>query len=153
MSGRRGLSIRTVVGADAAAVAELLAATGCPVAASVLAGRLAVLGAGTGTVLAAWEWGPPSGLIVVHWYATLLGALQTAQVDLLVVGPQERRRGVGRLLVKAASQAARVAGCGAIDLPVAGCDEETAGFCLATGFVDQGRRFSRKLRKEARPHG
>ncbi len=149
MSGRRGLSIRAAAPADAQAISELLAGAGHPTAPGVLAEQLGAIAAGSGIALAAWEWGPPSGLIVLHWYDTLHRARRVAQIDVLVVGPAERRRGLGRLLVKAASQAARVAGCGAIDLAASTDDETTAAFCQATGFTAHGLCFTRALRKSA----
>ena len=147
MSGRRGLSIRAAMAADAPLLAEFLVGAGHPVAQAPLAERLAAIAAGPGTALAAWEWGPPSGLVVLHWYWTLHGARQAAQIDLLLVAPPDRRRGLGRLLLKAASQAARVAGCGEIALDAASADVDTAAFCQATGFIAQGLRFTRALRK------
>ena len=147
MSGRRGLSIRAAGPADVAPLAELLAAAGLPIAPAQLAERLGAIAGAPGTALAAWEWGPPSGLIVLHWYDTLHSARRVAQIDLLVVGKEDRRRGLGRLLVKAAAQAARVAGCDTIGLAAAADDDAMAGFCHATGFVAQGVRFTRALRK------
>ncbi len=149
MSGRRGLSIRAAGPADAAAISEMLAEAGHTVAPGLLAEQLGAIAAGPGVALAAWEWGPPSGLIALHWYDTLHAARRIAQIDMLVVGPGDRRRGLARLLVKAASQAARVAGCGAIDLAAATDDAATAAFCQATGFTAHGLFFTRALRKSA----
>src|ERR1700712_5018714 len=61
--------------------------------------------------------------------------------------PDERRRGIGRLLVKAAEQAARVAGCGGLKLLSAADEEALHDFCRATGFTSVGPRFMRPLRK------
>jgi aminoglycoside 6'-N-acetyltransferase I len=98
-------------------------------------------------VLLAAEWGPPSGIVVLHWYPTIDADQPTAQITTLLVGPEERRRGIGRLLVKAASQAARVAGCGALELLTAPDQPGLRDFCRATGFTEAGTCFVRPLRK------
>jgi aminoglycoside 6'-N-acetyltransferase I len=96
--------------------------------------------------LVALEWGPPSGLVVLHWYRRLEEARPVAQITTLLVGAEERRRGIGRLLVKAAAQAARNAGCGLLEM-AAGEDPSLAAFCLATGFTVAAPRYLRPLRK------
>ena len=146
MSGRHGLEIRAATAADAPGLAELLAAADRPVPARSLAERLDRLRHDAGTVLVALDWGPPSGLVVLHWYATLHQPLRTAQITGLLVAAGDRRRGIARLLVKAASQAARVAGCGALEMLV-DADPALRPFCLATGFTGAGERYERVLRK------
>ena len=110
LASRYGLEIRAATAADAAGLASLFQASGQSIAASDLAERLDSLRLGSGTALIAVEWGPPSGLVVLHWYRSLTAAQPVAQITGLMVGPDERRRGIGRLLLKAASQAARSAG-------------------------------------------
>ena len=144
---RHGLEIRAAASADGAALAELLADAGCPVPAPTLSARLAGLRQSAGTALLALEWGPPSGIIVLHWHPTLDADLLTAQVSALLVAPAARRRGIGRLLVKAAAQTARTAGCGSITLPVAAQQPELHAFCQATGFTQDAQRFTRALRR------
>jgi len=148
---RYGLEIRAANAGDAAGMAEVLRAAGHAVAPPVLAERLAALREGAGTVLIAQEWGPPSGFVVLHWYRSLEADLPVAQVTSLLVGAAERRRGIGRLLVKAASQAARQAGCGALEMLVPPGEPSLHAFCQATGFTEAGSRFTRALRK--RPGG
>ena len=149
MGRRYGLEIRTVAAADAAGVAEMLAAAGRTLPASDLAGRLESLRHGSGTAFLALEWGPPSGIVVLHWYPTLLEAAPVAQITTLVVAPDDRRRGIGRQLLKSASQAARMAGCDSLQL-LAGPDRsELAAFCRATGFVEAPGGFVRPLRKKS----
>ena len=149
MSNRRGLSIRTATPADAPGLAELLEAAGQTIPSATLAERLEILARTPGTALLALEWGPPSGVVLLHWFHTLHAARPTAQIDLLLVGPDDRRRGLGRLLVKAAAQAARVAGCGTLDLTSTASQRELHAFCQATGFTLSGPRFTRVLRKGA----
>ena len=147
MASRYGLEIRAADSSDAPGVAELLQAAGLPAPAAAVAGRLERLRAERATILLAVEWGPPSGLIVFHARQTLLADLPCAFVGALVVGPDARRRGIGRLLLKAASQAARSAGCGELHLSVPVGEVGLRAFCQATGFDEQDAGFVRALRK------
>lgn len=149
MTTRYGLEIRAATAAEAPGLSELLAAAGHAIAARILADRIDALRREAGTALVALEWGPPSGLVVLHWYRTLDADQPTAQITTLLVGPEERRRGIGRLLVKAAAQAARVAGCGTLELSSATAGPGLHDFCLSTGFTEAGHRFTRALRKKA----
>ena len=140
------MEIRAATAADAPGLCELLAVAGRPVSPRSLAPRLDAVRQQPGAALLALAWGPPSGLVVLHWHATLDADRPVAQITTLLVAPEERRRGIGRVLVKAAAQAARVAGCGALELsaaPEPGLD----AFCRATGFAEAGPRFVRALRK------
>ncbi len=143
---RYGMEIRAVTAADAPGLCELLSQAGYPIPPRVLAQRLDALRQQPGAALLAQEWGPPSGLVVLHWYAALDGDQPVAQITTLLVGPEQRRRGVGRLLVKAAAQAARLAGCGTLELSAA-TQPGLQAFCRATGFAEAGVRFVRGLRK------
>ena len=148
MTLRYGLDIRAVTANEAPGLAILLAEAGHVIDARDLAARLATLRSSSGTALVALKWGPPSGLVVVHWFPTLHAARPIAQITTLLVSGEDRRQGIGRLLVKAAAQAARVAGCGDLEI-IAGADaHELAAFCRATGFADAGARFARSLRKQ-----
>jgi GNAT superfamily N-acetyltransferase len=148
VASRYGLEIRAAQGGDATGLAELLRASGHPVAAEALAERIEALRQGPGVALVAVEWGPPSGLIVLHWYPSLAASLPTAQITTLLVDPDARRRGIGRLLLKAASQAARSAGCGDLQLLTGSGQAELQAFGAATGFSDQGALSVRPLRKK-----
>lgn len=150
---RYGLEIRTANAGDAAGLSDVLRAAGHSVPAPVLAERLAALREGSGTVLIAQEWGPPSGFVVLHWYRGLEADLPVAQITTLLVGADERRRGIGRLLVKAASQAARNAGCGTLEMLVPPGEPSLPAFCEATGFAGAGSRFIRALRKRQSGEG
>ncbi len=147
MSTRYGLEIHAASSADAPGLFVLLNPADPVITPRLLAERLDVLRQEQGTVLIAMEWGPPSGLIVLHWYRTLEAAQPTAQITMLFVSPDKRRRGIGRLLVKAAAQAARVAGCGALELLASPGQPALDEFCRESGFTDAGSRFVRALRK------
>lgn len=148
MGSRYGLEIRAATSVDAPGLAELLGAAGRPIAAGDLAERIVALREAQGAALIALEWGPPSGLVVLHWYRTLDAAAPTARITMLLVGPDERRRGIGRLLLKAAAQAARVAGCDALHLVVEREQPALRAFCEATGFARAGSSYARPLRKK-----
>ncbi len=147
MTSRYGLEIRTAAPIDAPGLATLLAEAGCTVDARELAERLVAIREGSGTALIAGQWGPPSGLVVLHWYPTLQDARPIAQITTLLVGLEDRRRGIGRLLLKAAAQAARIAGCGRLELVAPADAPSLHEFCRATGFAEAGRQFVRSLRK------
>ncbi|ALL14195.1 hypothetical protein AQ619_13065 [Caulobacter henricii] len=147
MSSRYGLSIRAADTGDVDGLAELLKTAGLTLARDKLALRLKAVQAEPGVLLIADEWGPPSGVIAVHWHSVLTADLKVGWISMLLVDPDRRRNGVARLLLKAASQAARSAGCGelVLDSPVGPGDLRP--FCLATGFVESGEVFTRALRK------
>lgn len=148
MTSRYGLEIRAATAADASGMVELLAAAGRTVEPLRLAERLIALREASGIVLLAVQWGPPSGLLSMHWYHTLAGTRPVAQITALLVAANARRQGIGRLLVKAAAQAARVAGCGDLEIATASDAASLQEFCRATGFVETGPRFVRSLRKQ-----
>ena len=148
MTQRYGLDIRAVTAIEAPGLAILLAEAGHVFDARDLAARLATLRTPSGTALVALKWGPPSGLVVVHWFPTLHTLRPIAQITTLLVSGEDRRQGIGRLLVKAAAQAARVAGCGDLEIIADPDTPELAAFCRATGFADAGTRFARSLRKQ-----
>jgi GNAT superfamily N-acetyltransferase len=147
LGNRYGLEIRTAGAADAPGLAVLLAEAGLTIPVDAVAERLEAMRAGAGTALVAQEWGPPSGLVVLHWYRTVSEARPVAQVTTLFVGSEQRRRGVGRLLLKAASQAARMAECDTLQLMASPGLADLDAFCRATGFTPGGPGFVRPLRK------
>lgn len=148
MSGRSGLQVRAANAADASGVSFLMAAAGHPVPAAAIEPRLEAFRHERGLVLIAERWGPPSGLVVLAWLPTLGSDGQVAQVETLLVDPEERRRGVGRLLLKAGAQAARAAGCATLRIAApAVADPSLRAFCEATGFGEAGTLSERALRK------
>ena len=144
---RYGLAIRAADAADADGIAELMRTVGQPVDRHGLANRLGAIHPDSGVVLLAVEWGAPTGVIALNWSWTLEADLRVAQVTFLLVDSEQRRRGIARLLLKAASQAARAAGCAELRLTSASPTSHLPEFCLETGFADAGRIFARPLRK------
>ena len=148
MTSRYGVEVRAATPTDAPDLATLMSTAGQVGDARELAERLVALRHASGIVLIAVQWGPPSGLVVLHWYPTLDDARPTAQITTLLVSVEERRRGIGRLLLKAAAQVARSAGCGKLELSVTPEAAFLQEFCRATGFAEVGQRFVRSLRKQ-----
>jgi aminoglycoside 6'-N-acetyltransferase I len=151
LKSRYCLEIRAAANTDAQGLCDLLIAAGLRSSPQISAERLDALRQVAGAALVAAEWGPPIGLVVLHWYRTLEADQPTAQITTLLVAPTERRRGIGRLLVKTAAQTARTAGCGVLELLVAPDDQGLLDFCAASGFTEAGRRFVRPLRKKGAP--
>ena len=149
MPSRYGLSIRAADLADLEGLATLLAAVEVTIPRDRLASRLRAVVEQPGAVLLAEEWGPPSGVIAVHWNDVLTSDQKVGWVSLLIVDPERRRSGVGRLLLKAASQAARSAGCGELLLQAPEHAPDVRAFSLATGFKEAGSALSRPLRKRS----
>ena len=147
MASRYGLQIRSATPADAPGIAELMKNAGHAVGAPALAERLEALRKDQGAALLALEWGPPSGLIVLNWFQTLNDGARVAQIGTLLVGPEERRRGIARLLLKAAAQAARSAGCGSLHLLTRPEMSGLRSFAQASGFEEAGTSLVRPLRK------
>jgi aminoglycoside 6'-N-acetyltransferase I len=148
LKSRYGLEIRAATSADAAGLSELLGTIGRAIAPRAVAERLDAIRQEPGAALIAAEWGPPSGLVVLHWYRTLDADHPTAQITTLLVSADDRRRGIGRLLVKAAAQTSRIAGCNAMELLAAPAEIALRDFCRATGFTEVGSCFVRALRKK-----
>lgn len=147
MKSRYGLEIRAATVADAGGLSSLLSAAALSISARDLSERLEQMRSEQAAAIVAIEWGPPSGLVILHWYQGLDAALPKAQITNLIVAPDDRRRGIGRLLLKAAAQTARVAGCGSLELLVSEQNSILQAFCGATGFGKTGERFERPLRK------
>ena len=146
VGGRRfGVELRAAQAADAAELARLLAQGGTPVDPAAAGSRLEAF-RGRGAVLVATGYEGLSGVAAVSWSPTLLHDRLVAELSTLVVDADERRNGIGRLLLKAASQAARAAGCDTLECRL-GSESGVAAFCLATGFANAGTCFVRALRR------
>ncbi len=139
---RYGVELRSAQPADAPELARLLAEAGLPVSAKEAAARLEAMRARPDcAVLVATGYAGLAGLVSASWAPGLGAARPVARVGVLVVDDGERRHGIGRMLLKAASQAARSGGCDMLEM--AGAE----AFCLANGFTPSGAVWERSLRK------
>ena len=96
MPGRFGLTIRTAAVADADGLHALLIRCGGSLSRERLAINLLAAKEEAGTALIADEWGPPTGIIALHWMTVLTEPLKVAEVTLLLVDPERRRSGVAK---------------------------------------------------------
>ena len=147
MVSRYALEIRAATPLEAPGLATLLAEAGHIAEAAAIADRLASPQQSSGIALVALQWGPPSGLVILHWYQTILAPRPIAQITTLLVAVEGRRKGIGRMLIKAAAPAARTAGRGDMEILAGGEEPSLHAFCSATGFEPAGSRFIRPLRK------
>ncbi len=145
-----GIDIRGAVQADAVDVAGLLGQLGYPMESRDAASRLEALARDPdATVLVAAGYGPVVGVVVVNWCRMLHHARPLARITTLVVDDRERGCGIGRILVKAASQTARMAGCDVLELTTGMHREAAHAFYRAIGFEQSSLRFSRSLRRKS----
>ena len=143
-----GIDIRGGLPADASDIAGLLGQLGYPMTAREAAGRMeAVAGDPTAAMLVATGWGPVVGVVAVNWCAMLHRPARIARITTLVVDDAARGTGVGRMLVKAASQWARTAGCDTLELTSGVQRHDAHAFYRAIGFENSSLRFSRSLRR------
>jgi len=147
LPNRYGLAIRAANAGDAEGIGVLLRAAGLAMDHRGLPLRLEEIPLQAGLVLLAEDWGPPGGVLALRWSWTLFEAQKVAEVTALAVDPEQRRKGIARLLLKAAARAARSAGCGELRLLAPEGAEGLAEFCAATGFDRLGETFTRPLRK------
>ncbi|MCQ4160548.1 GNAT family N-acetyltransferase [Roseomonas sp. GC11] len=148
---RYGVELRGPLPADAADVAALLAQLGAPSSPPQAGARLEALARDPACgVLVATGWnGRVIGLVALHRTPSLLAERPEARITALVVDEAERGAGIGRLLVKAASQWARAAGCDRLELALPSGSTVASCFCAALGFTGNGESVSRPLRKRA----
>ena len=150
-SGQRfGVEVRGAAPGDAPEISRLLAQTGAVLTPGAAADRLEAMRERTDcAVLVTSGWSGLNGLVAVGWAPLLQQPRPVARITALVVDEDERRHGIGRLLLKAASKAARTAGCDILDVAVPDGQGALAAFCLATGFAQGETVFARSLRRRA----
>lgn len=139
---RHGVDLRGAAATDAAGLAALL---GAP--AEAMRRRLErLLADDATTVLVAVDHdGALVGVATLQTHPALLEDAPAALLTTLFVAVSERRRGIARLLLKAASQAARSAGCETMAMLAA--EAPAQRFCAASGFAPDGQSFARPLRR------
>ncbi|MFH5924658.1 GNAT family N-acetyltransferase [Roseomonas xinghualingensis] len=143
---RYGVDLRAALPADSADLAALLGGT-----ARQMAERLEAMARDpASTVLVATGWnGAAIGVIALSWYPSLTAERPLARITALTVAEEERRNGIGRLLIKAGAQAARAAGCNLLEATPPEKEEGGTAFLQALGFMAAGGNLARPLRKRA----
>jgi aminoglycoside 6'-N-acetyltransferase I len=151
---RFGVEVRRAAAADAPEIARLLAEAGAALSAADAADRLEAMRLHADcAVLVTAGYAGLNGLVAVHWAPVLQSPRPVARLTALVVDADERRHGIGRLLLKAASQAARSGGCDTLEVAADDGQSDLAAFCRAAGFVEEGQTFARSLRKRGAEPG
>lgn len=143
--GQRLLTLRRATAGDAAAIASLLEALGYPVEPTDVPRRLAAVEADGGVAMLVVDGDLALGLVAVSAYAVLHAPGPVGYIGALVVAPDARGRGVGRLLVSAAEEWARGRGCVRLSLTSAEHRTDAHQFYPRCGLPYTGRRYSRTL--------
>ena len=145
MAGGRlqGVDVRSAVPSDAADIAGLLGQVGEAVPARTVAMRLEVMSRDS-AVLVATGFAPAIGVVALHWSRGLASDTGLARIDVLVVNEEDRGRGIGRMLLKSASQLARMAGCDVLEIVGR---RDGNNFLTTTGFAACGPLMCRALRR------
>lgn len=138
--------LRAAVPADADDVARLLTALGYPCDPADAAERIAtVLHNDRQALVVARDGGRVEGLMSLDFmYYLPLGAT-TCRVTALVVSPDARGRGLGRLLLRDAERRARLGGAARLEVTSAGHRTEAHAFYRACGFSEGAVRFVKLL--------
>lgn len=138
------LSVRPARPADAQSIAALISGLGFESSPADVEKRLAGLKKGRETPLVAEQ----NGVIgVLAWHVTpvLHRPKPVGRITMMVVADGERRRGVGRALVEAASAEMRSKGCGLTEV-TSNVDLSGAhGFYRRLGFERTSYRFAKAL--------
>jgi GNAT superfamily N-acetyltransferase len=144
---RYEIDIRGASPADAPEIAELLHQLGYAVDAHQAGDRLALLAREPeNKVLVAADFdGSVIGLIALNSCIMLQQPRPVARITTLVVHDRARRRGVGRMLIEACAQTARVAGCEVLELTSSMRRVDAHAFYRSIGFADSSLCFSRRL--------
>jgi len=138
-------TIRDANAADAEGIAELLTQLGYPTDADALEGRLERLAVVGDRVLVADVDGRPAGLAHLQVTPAIEHERPVAKLGALVVDEGRRGTGVGRALVRAAEEEARLRGCGVLYLTTSERRDDAHAFYESAGFEQTGRRYARTL--------
>jgi GNAT superfamily N-acetyltransferase len=140
------IDLRTAVPADADDVAALLGALGYPCEAVEAAERIAaVLHNDRQVLIVARHRGAVCGLLGLDFMYYLPLGTTTCRVTALVVLPDARGHGLGRLLLRDAERRARLGGAARLEVTSAGHRTEAHAFYRACGFSEGAVRFVKLL--------
>jgi GNAT superfamily N-acetyltransferase len=139
-------TIRHADQTDAEGIAGLLEELGYPAPPSAIPARLERMLSEPGqTVLVATRGRRVIGLATVIIRHVLVDDAPFARLSALVVADGERRRGIGRALVRASEDVAAAAGCSAIEVTSGDHRPAAHDFYRRLGFEERPRRFLKRL--------
>jgi N-acetylglutamate synthase-like GNAT family acetyltransferase len=139
------LTIRDAREADADAVAGLLGQLGYPVDAQAVEARLQRLAVVGDRVIVAELEGRVIGLGHLQVAPTIEYDRPAAKIGALVVSDARRGQGVGRTLVQALEDEARLRGCEVLFLTTSEARDDAHAFYERVGLEQTGRRYGRTL--------
>jgi GNAT superfamily N-acetyltransferase len=134
--------IRRASSDDAAAVAELLAALGYPSDVAHIERRIADCAASSDSIVFVAEFmNHIVGVLSFHCIPLFHADGSLGRITSLVVAPDYRQRGVGRLLVAAAEEFARTHGCARVEVTSGDHRPDAHTFYEHLGYQLDCRRF------------
>jgi GNAT superfamily N-acetyltransferase len=139
------LTVRDARASDAEDLARLLDQLGYPTAPSAIEARLERLAVVGDRVFVADVDGRAVGLAHLQVTPALEHERPAGKIGALVVDEAHRGRGVGRALVHAVEDEARLRGCGLLFLTTAERRDDAHAFYERVGFEQTGRRYGRTL--------
>jgi GNAT superfamily N-acetyltransferase len=140
-----GLTIRDARADDAAAIAELLGQLGYPATGGAVISRLErLLIVGDRVVVADLD-GTVAGFAHLQVSPAIEYERPAAKLAALVVDEQRRGEGIGRALVGAIEDEARLRGCELLYLTTSERRDDAHAFYERIGLQYTGRRYSRAL--------
>ena len=142
------LTIRDAQAGDAPAVAGLLGQLGYPTEPSAVERRLERLQVVGDRVVVAEVEGKVVGLAHLQVTPALERERPAAKIGALVVDDAHRGRGIGRALVQAIEDEARLRGCELLFLTTAERRKDAQVFYEKIGFQETGKRFAKELNVE-----
>jgi GNAT superfamily N-acetyltransferase len=140
-----GLTVRDAKAADAPAIAGLLAQLGYPTEAAAVEQRLERLQIVGDRILVADVDGTAVGLGHLQVTPALERDRPAAKIGALVVDDAHRGQGIGRALVQALEDEARLRGCGLLFLTTSERRDDAHAFYERVGLEQTGRRYGRTL--------
>src|SRR5437016_1506436 len=139
------LTLREARSADGPAIAGLLDQLGYPTQPSAVGERLERLQIVGDRILVADVGGTAVGLAHLQVTPALERDRPVARIGALVVDDAHRGRGIGRALVQALEDEARLRGCGLLFLTTSEHRDDAHAFYERLGLEPTGRRYGRTL--------